>query len=202
MEHMGIHLGPDWPMWLLCRSYLMTHFATQPIDARVGATAIPWSVIWGRGTRSDGQRELLGAWLPSNDSVTTWRSIFGDLAARGVERIRFVVSAEASAVQAVHPGATLLSLGARQCSADLEPPSTLPMRLQRSVEASQTETELMQSELERLIRCHGPFDSTEIAADFVAKALVRVERRFRMGVPALVRPARRHAREQARATAS
>lgn len=199
----GTHLDPHakWQYRPLCCNYLLAHFAAQPIQALVGGVACSRDLTWVLGALRDGQREVLGVWLHSIEDVLHSQAVFHDLSVRGVERIRFVVGADANALQAAQPDATVLTLNPQQGSANFEPPSTLSTRLRRIVKSAQEQAGLMQDELGRLIRRHGPFESAGAASGFLERSLERMDRRFWTCTPVRARSAHRHSEAEPLAAA-
>jgi transposase-like protein len=77
----------------LCAGYvgvMLDKFEVQPLVE--GARAAP-CFRWAIGLLADGQLEMLGAWSPCEEAGTE-QQLFSDLKSRGVEAIRFVVSAD------------------------------------------------------------------------------------------------------------
>jgi len=179
----------------------LAHFGSLALQIHAGATDSEFSSIWALGALEDGQLEVLGAWPTLPSGGPDWREVFESLATRGVERIRFVISADADAVEAARMGATVLTLDSQSGSPNLAPASARPFRLRRIVELAAMEVSMMQAELVRLIRRHGAFASTAAASDFVESALARMERRFWTGASARAASARRQSMAVPRAAA-
>ncbi|MDP1532563.1 MAG: transposase [Rubrivivax sp.] len=197
----SIDRSAGWHEPPLCRRYLVVHFEALPLLVKEGGPQSDRTVYWALGAHAEGPCEVLGVWPTLPSGGQDWREVFESLAARGVERIRFVVSAAADAVPATHMGATVLTLDSQQGSSGLAPPGALSPRLRRIVKLAAMEVSVMQAELVRLIRRHGAFPSTVAASDFLQKALARMERRFWTGASARAASARRQSIAVPRAAA-
>lgn len=173
------NLGAKWQGRPLCCRYLLVSFASQPILVRVGAAAPGWSVTWALGTLSDGQREVLGAWQHSIGDVMNWQAVFDDLAVRGVERIRFVVTADADAARAALPHSAMLNSVVLESAHIGTSPEALSPPLRRLADSAEAATQQMQAALARMIHRHGSFDSPQAAGLFLDAAFQRLEDRSR-----------------------
>jgi len=185
----------------LCCRYLLVHFDALTLQVRESGSQSDRTVCWALGAHAEGQCEVLGVWPTSPSGDPDWREVFEGLAARGVERIRFVVSAGPNAVQAAEQGATMLTWDSQKGSSNSQSLAALSFRLRRIVESAQAHAQLMRAELGRLTRRHGPFDSTAAASHFLEKALERMDRRFWMGTPVREPSADRRAMSEPRAAA-
>lgn len=175
----------------LCRAYQLVHFAIAPTQV---AAALPAGrVTWALGTVSDGSHEVLGAWQHSTDGALNWQQVFEDLAARGIDQIRFVVRAEASSASLMLPAVRVIGVsmrapaqrvprsartrhagGSLDCDSD-----EVPLRVRRLVRHSGKAAQLLQQGLMRAATRHGPVESPHAAAAFVAEWLESAERRER-----------------------
>jgi transposase-like protein len=199
MNEPGTWRASAWSEHPLCFRYQVVCLQTQLMSLSSGG-ATDVTLQWAVGTCDGGRREVLGVWQSPPLGCPAWKEPFDDLALRGVERIRFVVSAHADAAQAALLGATILTPGTQHGCATPGTTSAPPARLRRIAESAQKQASLMQSELERQIHRHGPFDSNASALDFLEKALERLDRRFWTDAPVRAHAARRRPAES-RATA-
>jgi hypothetical protein len=194
----------------LCCRYVLVHFAAQPIQARTGSAARGWTVTWALGAMRDEQPEAVGVWKHPIDGVLDWRSVFDDLAARGVERIRYAANLDAAAAQTTFPDLTVLSTagsepgeldvaagqadqmstgmrragGGRHCDAN-----GLPRRGQQLARRVDQAAQLLQRGLSQAATRHGPFESGLVAAAFVEAWLANAELRQRRRRLAAIRAA-------------
>lgn len=191
MSRIGSQFGTEWPRRPLCCRYILVQFGGLPLQVRAELAVHQFSLTWVLGTLDDGQHELLGAWPTPPLGTPNLREVFDDLATRGVERIRFVINADPETLRSAHPRATALSPATRQTGASWVRDAALSARLRRIVSAAETQAQLIQAELARLVRRHGVFDGTATALDFLEKTLERLERCFWAGTSARADPARR-----------
>lgn len=157
---------------------------------RTGDTACGICVTWALGTLSDGQREALGAWQHSIAGVLNWQAVFDDLAVRGVERIRFVVSADADAARATLPHSAMLNSVVLESAHIGAPPEALSPRLRRIADSADAAAQQMQAALARMIHRHGSFESPQAALLFLDAAFQRLEDRSRAHPPIRAVPTR------------
>ena len=191
----GIDQSAGRRMHPLCCRYVVVCFESLLVKVGECDAQNAWRVHWALGASAEGTCEVLGSWLTPPAGGSPWREIVDELLSCGVERVRFLASVGASAMQAAQLGSTPLTLDSRGGGADLEPSPALPARLRHIVVSARTKSQLMDAELERSLRRHGPFDTTASACTFVEAALARLERRFWTEVPA--RAQRTHRRPHA-----
>lgn len=153
-------------------------FASEPVTVEVDAVAQPRSVVWGLGILADGQRELLGAWPEPVPGEMYWPPVLEDLARRGVESVRYVLSED--------PEALLSPLNCEYPSALVLPANlqlgvfeALPTSRRRAILASQYGVHGLQRHAARAVRRHGAFSSLTEATAFTVDALERAEARTR-----------------------
>lgn len=147
---------------------------------------------WALGASVENHREVLGLWPTEQVAPSAWREICKDLVIRGVERIDFLTRGDASAVQAMPFEASALTVDTQVLRFAKVTATTAQSRKRRMAHSCQAQAVLMQAELERSLRRHGPFDSTAAACTFGQAALVRLERRFWADDPG-AQPAHRRA---------
>lgn len=84
----------------LCRSYVSVFFS--PISTWVSSEAgtHPYPMLWAIGVLYDGRPDYLGCWPASGPKDLRWFAIAERLKACGVERIRFVIGPDPTAMQA------------------------------------------------------------------------------------------------------
>jgi hypothetical protein len=162
----------------LCRRYLLVLF--QSLRFRVDEEDEGLSdrqLLWALGALADGQQELAGAWMGPESCESAWRDVFDALQKRGVEQIRFVVSANShgfqSALQRRYPKATVAA-AAREASAL----SALPCKHRSALLASHKVADELQRLTSRAVTRHGPFANTGDAVSYIAEALRRAEQRL------------------------
>ena len=81
---------------LLCRQYLAVCARLQPVALKGADSGAATGVLWAVGIRSDSESELVGLWLAEAGHAHPWRTAFREMTDRGLERVRFVVGADAS----------------------------------------------------------------------------------------------------------
>ncbi len=194
----------------ICRRYLLVQFADALTQVRSGAAACSWPVTWAVGAMGDGQAEAVGAWQHSSDGMLDWRSVFDDLASRGVERIRYAAHVDAVSAQSAFPDLTVLSpawpkpshldaaagqgtqmsTGMRRVRAGrhgaLSEPPRRVLQLARRVDQA---AQVLHRGLSQAATQHGPFVSALAAAEFVEAWLANAELRQRRRRLAAVRAA-------------
>lgn len=192
--------GGGWHGPPLCTRYLLVHFAAHQTQVLTGAAARSWTVIWALGAMSNGQPEGVGVWQQASDGGLNWRSVFADLAARGVERIRFAVQADAVAAKATFPDLTVLrTIGPEPSSLEAAPlqvvqksmevrgagrgrrcePCDPPRRVLQVARRVDRAAQLWQRGLRQAAARHGPFESGSAAASFVETWIATAELRQR-----------------------
>lgn len=184
----------QWQSVPLCCRYRLVRFETFTVQTVEGSLASSQTVHWAFGVLSDGQSEVLGAWLVPASGAAGWTGVFNDLQVRGVERIEAVVSSDPAtvylALKLAYPGAASLASGfdarpvgrtspalskrsnaaGNQCRALV----TVSPR-QKSVLAGEGVTQQLQSRVATSIARHGCFKDLEAAHSFVIEALRRAE---------------------------
>lgn len=189
----GRHFRP------LCCRYLLVRFEALYLWVRTEESVSVVPVRWALGALADGQCDVLGAWVEPFSGVLNWHEVFDDLAARGVERIRFIVTAEPDAVSAAYPHATVLNSVApllrpgsmlTAAAAPTEAPTEAPTdalspRLLRVLTSADEAARKMQAQLIRVVRRHGSFADCEAAVAFLAHSLERSERGLGTGLACL-----------------
>ena len=176
MEH--IDLAPlDRSLAPLCRRYLLVLFETLPVRVNEQGVALSdWALVWALGALADGQYEMTGAWVGRRLREPAWSDVLDGLQVRGVEHIRFVVSANAgelnSALEGRYPNALVVATGSAPCACD-----ALPRRHRSALVASREAMRHLQYHASRSIVRHGPFSSPRHASAFVIDRLERALQR-------------------------
>lgn len=116
---------------------------------------------------------MLGTWAEPASGALNWREVFDDLAARGVERIRFVVTAERDAVPAAYPHVTVLSSVAPllRLPPELALSGALSRRSLRLVLSIARIVQQLQAQLTRVVRRYGCFADRQAAVSFESRSL-------------------------------
>jgi hypothetical protein len=196
----SVEPGRRWDGLPLCCRYRLVHFAVQPIRVRASTAAHNWSVRWALGAMSDGQPEVVGVWPHSIEGVLNWREVFDELAARGVQRIRYAVHVDPAAALAAFPDLKVINStrpepgvldaaaeqrdsmttemrragGGGRCAA-----SEVPQRVRQLARRVEAAAQLLQRGLGQAATRHGPFESGSVAAAFVEAWLTSAEHRQR-----------------------
>lgn len=96
----------------LCCQYFAVLFQPLALQVRGEGDAGGQPVHWALGVLADGQCEVMGVWPEPESGASAWQATYGDLTARGVERIRFVVMPGSAGLDVAFPGATMLNSAA------------------------------------------------------------------------------------------
>lgn len=182
----------------LCCRYCLVHFAIHPLPVRAAAGASVWPVAWALGSLNDGQREVLGVWRNKIEGEVDWQTIFCDLAARGVEEIRFAAQVDPTVARTTFPRMKGLNDSSSECdepesSALRNAPtstetigtrceqwcdlSTSPRRVQLLARRGEEALQQFKRGLMRAVARQGVFDSALAAEAFVESWLMNAERR-------------------------
>lgn len=167
-----------WQSRPLCCRYLFANFGAQRIRVRADDVTSTFSVSWGLGALEDGHLEVLGSWADPIADAPNWQAVFSQLAARGVQQIRFVVNADSEAVRAAFPRSRMLNSMTLQPCPDLAPSAALSPRVRRIVKSTAGAAQQMQAALTHVVRRHGSFDCPKSALMALEQALQRLEQRL------------------------
>lgn len=187
----------------LCRRYLLVNFIAQPLSDGASTSGQASSTSWALGTHSDGQQEVLGVWRHATLGAIDWTEVFGEFLDRGVERIRFVLNANSSAVQVAFPQSLVLdsailgwdpgvagpqrSQGTDNPAATVFQEDKLPRRVQELACRSRDTAAVLKRVLELESKRHGPFTTKADETAFIANWLVTVASRHCSGPHAALR---------------
>ncbi|MFX8832941.1 transposase, partial [Acinetobacter baumannii] len=86
-----------WSDFPLCSRYRLVQFVEQQVGIRAGSRWHDGLLTWALGALGEGRPDPLGVWQHSVEGGLDWQAVFGDLVARGVERIDYAVNADARA---------------------------------------------------------------------------------------------------------
>ncbi len=167
----------------LCRRYHVVSFKSLLAPVIAGESAVACPVHWALGGLVDGRVEVLGAWLGSSSGRPVWEVAIEELADRGVERIRVVVTEEPAAAWTAYPHTLLLTPPAT-LTQDISPSDDLSHRQWRAVVRSEQQAESLQAEIARRVQRQAPFRGATAALRFIEMALKLV--RPRIGAFAIV----------------
>jgi putative transposase len=81
----------------LCARYFSVTLDTLDVCVQGDDGPDVHSVQWAMGVLADGELEMLGAWLSTCDDARLGQQLFADLRCRGVEAVRFFISADSAA---------------------------------------------------------------------------------------------------------
>jgi hypothetical protein len=160
----------------LCRRYHVVSFKSLSAPVIAGESAIDVPMHWALGGLVDGQVEVLGAWLESSSRRPFWGGGIEELADRGVERVRVVVTEEPAAARAAYPH-TLFLAPATTLMQEISSAGDMSRRQWRAVVRSAQQAEGIQVEIARRVQRRAPFRSAPDALRFVEKALRLAESR-------------------------
>jgi len=161
----------------LCRRYHVVSFKSLSAPVIAGESAVDVRMHWALGGLVDGQVEVLGTWLESSSRRPVWEVAIEELADRGVERVRVVVTEEPAAARAACPH-TLFLAPAAALMQDISSSGDVSRRQWQAVVRSEQQAEGMHVEIARRVQRKAPFRSAPDALRFVEKALRRAESRL------------------------
>ncbi|XHS77495.1 transposase [Burkholderiaceae bacterium UC74_6] len=92
------HLVASWLERPLCRRYTAIVLRSGAIHGSWPEGAPGGTAFWALGCTSDGDSEILGAWMPSDTSANAPTGILSDLQLRGVQSIRFLLGCDAAGI--------------------------------------------------------------------------------------------------------
>ncbi len=176
MDGRDCNLVNTWQGLPLCRSYVLVHFATQPLRVRLEGTTRSCFVTWALGALGCDEQEVLGAWPHSTAKGLNWQAVFDDLAVRGIEKVSFVVHEGVGVAQAAIPPRSPELNSAMFASAQRGVPPSSP-RLQRTADSAAAAVQKMRAGLARLIQRHRGLEGPHAALPFLHAALGRLEGR-------------------------
>ena len=182
---MGFTTIADVEKWLgrpLCRRYSLVSFSSPFAWTKAGASMGGWPVIWALGMLANGDHEVLGVWAPQADGMLNLQALFNELANRGVERIGFVISAEANVAPLGFRSTE------RRCSvqppSDVETRAALPsVSVNKAMERAAAAAAAVQASLNRIVRRQPYCEGDQTAVSAVSAAFLRLERRHGNQLP-------------------
>lgn len=161
-----------WQQFPLCTKYLLTQF--QSIDLRAEQpTPSVERAQWVLGVTSAGERDVLGLWT---GQATPWEQVIDELVTRGVERIRFIVSAEGGLE---HGSARLQATVSTSCESLVQDPrvdAACSQRARRLVNAAGESSRHLQARLSAWSRTSRGQSVRQGSIDHIARELFRWER--------------------------
>jgi hypothetical protein len=200
MENTQSESGMQWHRLPLCRKYQLVRFAAHPLLVGLANEGRTPRAMWALGALSEGPPAVLGVWAHSAEGALNWSAVFDELATRGVERIRYIIYADAAAAQAAYPQVTVLGNTAPLLKGGAAPPKRLlrsslslrevehlaghtpcelPRRISQLARRCDEVARRLQWDLGAAALRHGPFESGAAAAAFVEAGLMKAEDRHR-----------------------
>lgn len=158
----------------LCRSYVAVFFSVISVQVDGESGLRPEQMLWAVGVLSDGLPDYLGSWhMP--ESTAPWHQIADELKARGVERIRLVITPDPTDM----PAALTAQFHGSTCLPNSHPmlsqaaiDSLLPGHRPYAVRAQEVSTHLSRR-LHRAVSRHGTFQSPTAAEAFLSQSAKR-----------------------------
>lgn len=100
MNHWQTNVETGWQAPPLCCRYLVVHFGALTVQESVDGVVRHETVRWALGVLASGENELVGTWVDPALATAEWPEVFVDLQARGVRKIRLIVTNEREAARA------------------------------------------------------------------------------------------------------
>lgn len=198
MSHTNLHHSLGWYGRPLCRHFLAIVFTRTFLGCSASGSAAPLSLRWALAATGAGQVEVIGWWPNELSSVFEWQSVSAELHARGMERVRFLITDDPTFSEAAFQGGSAIVLGA-DCTPEGLPSIGLAARHRRAIEQANSLANSINASIVRRLKRKAPLGCAADALEVATHSLLKAQRRIdaspvaaslnnRTSIPHAVRP--------------
>lgn len=182
----------EWLARPVCGKYSVGILRSAVVDGSESEPTADRCAYWLLGCMPEGEAEILGLWMSAERTTSVPHQMFADLYARGVENIFLLVDCVSGTAGARPAGTMPHDLGGIRCGRVLaleasslgSSPALLTLRpaVRRAALLGAERVEAIQRLVSHAIAGHAAFADEAQALAFVAKQLMRADRRLRQPV--------------------